>query len=119
MSNQTVQTIINQGYYPVDQQTFSVVSAAPVQITTLATKVNMIRIKIPVDISGGARAFIGNSSVTTANGFPLFDYNGAAQVSNTMAPFDILTSDPSQWYLISNIGGGMDVRVLFLAQIGS
>jgi len=118
MSNLTVQTILNQGYYPVGQLQLNVIDT-PTQISPVPANVNLMMIKCPLDISGGARLFIGDSAVTVNDGLPLFDINAGGLLSNTAPPFQILTSKPDEWYMVSNIAPGVKMNILFLAAIGS
>ncbi len=96
---------------PLDNKAFTVTTTA-IQITAVAgTK--RILIKAVGDHSGGNALYIGKVGVTTSIGLPLNNnINGVYQ--NTREAFIIDTTTPNEYYLISNIVLGIDVRVLYL-----
>lgn len=113
MSNVTLQKALNTGYTVLDQKQIAV-GATATQITAVAGT-NRIIIKIPIDISGGIRVYLGASSVTVANGYPVYSYTGSTL--NNQAHVELDTSKPEDFYMISNVVGPVSVSVLYLKLI--
>jgi len=96
---------------PLDNKAFTVTTTA-IQITAVAgTK--RILIKAVGDHSGGVVLCIGKVGVTTNTGLPL-NNNISGGYQNTREAFIIDTTTPDEYYLISSIGLGIEVRVLYL-----
>ena len=113
-SNFTLQYIANSGFTIVESLAVDV-ATTPTQIQPItAGPFNAMWIKGNGDISGGQRAFLGTDTVTVNDGFPIFDFDGLGHISNTAEGMFILTSSPSDFYLIGNVGH-IDVRVMLLA----
>lgn len=110
MTNFSVQDYLNRGYAPIDQQTLSVGNSAtqiPPPISGICSAIMIAQIEDPQT----NQVYLGNSSVTDLNGFPIFDFNTGLGTEQTPGLF-ILTSDPELFYLFANIS--TDVRILYL-----
>jgi len=78
---------------------------------TLLTAVNNTRTRLAIFNNGSAAIFIGDATVTTANGFPVPAGQSFSVSANDMGPADLLFG--GAWYAIVAASTN-DVRVLEL-----